>query len=65
MGVCRGAVVAWVVAGMYPLVVDRLVCLGGPHLGLASVNSSWRQKAMSWWVRWKVDRLAGNSILGF
>ena len=33
-----GGCVAWVVAGMYPKLLDRLVVLAAPHLGLFKVN---------------------------
>ncbi len=36
--------VCWVVAGMYPHLVERLVCMAGPHMGLADINMTPEQE---------------------
>eukprot|EP00200_Dunaliella_tertiolecta_P004387 CAMPEP_0202355428 /NCGR_PEP_ID=MMETSP1126-20121109/10328_1 /ASSEMBLY_ACC=CAM_ASM_000457 /TAXON_ID=3047 /ORGANISM="Dunaliella tertiolecta, Strain CCMP1320" /LENGTH=366 /DNA_ID=CAMNT_0048948045 /DNA_START=775 /DNA_END=1875 /DNA_ORIENTATION=- len=45
-----GGGVAWVVAGMFPEVVDRLVVFAGPHLGLVTKNASWSQLIRSFYI---------------
>lgn len=35
---------------MYPEMVDRLVCMAGPHMGLTHSNITFKQQCKSWYI---------------
>ncbi|GAX76007.1 hypothetical protein CEUSTIGMA_g3450.t1 [Chlamydomonas eustigma] len=45
-----GGVVAWLVAAGYPEIVERLVVMAAPHLGLSQTNISIAQALKSWYM---------------
>ena len=45
-----GGIIAWLVAAAHPHMVDRLIVLAAPHIGLAQINPSASQAIKSWYI---------------
>ena len=52
-----GGIISWLVAASRPDMVDRLIVMAAPHIGLAQINQSVSQALKSWYIAFFQVRL--------